>query len=240
MKRLFVALVMVMSVTAEGQNTRTTEKAAGDSALGQQKAASGAPSLADTEQWIKNTLAENSGNSLCNEFDSRKQPNSEYGADYSCRNQRYSLDFEGCKATFWTFNSHRSGRYVATSHPIFDEGEDRSNDKGNDSIVKFNLGDIDPKTIRAEEPYGWFGSLGKRTFHANKEQVNVCVATTDSILTITISFPFSLSGDHELFKIHELCWPTNNFVTVEPEYAPRFVKALTHAVELCGGKSSAF
>jgi hypothetical protein len=239
MKRLFVALVMVMSVTTVGQNTRTTEKAAGDSALGQQKAAISAPSLADTEQWIKNTLAENSGNSLCHEFDSSKQPGSEYGADYSCRNQHYSLDFEGCKATFWTFNSHRSGRYVGTGHPIFDEGED-SDEKGDNSIVKFNLGDIDPKTIRTEETYGSFGSLGKKTFHANIEQVNVCVATTDSAPTMTIIFPFSLSGDQKLFKIHELCWPRDNFVTVQPEYAPRFVKALTHAVELCGGKTSAF
>ncbi len=72
---------------------------------------------------------------------------------------------------------------------------------------------------------------------------DICLATTDSEPKMTLQYPYSTSstgGNHKPYKIHELCGIINNFVTVQPDYAPRFVKALTHAVELCGGKSSTF
>jgi hypothetical protein len=86
--------------------------------------------------------------------------------------------------------------------------------------------------------------MDKKTFYHNQAQIDVCVATTNSESSLNITFPFSpsfLRGDRKPYKIHELCGAANdNFVTVDPEYAPKFIKALTHAVELCGGKPSAF
>jgi hypothetical protein len=40
---------------------------------------------------------------------------------------------------------------------------------------------------------------------------------------------------------HEVGFPyPKGGIAVKPDYAPRFLKALRHAVELCGGKRSTF
>ncbi len=230
MKRLFVTLVMVISVTVMGQNAQTTEKPAGNSALGQRKAASSTPSLADTEKWITNTFDENSWAMFCREFDASK-PDSEFGEDFYCRYQHYLLDFEGCKVTFITKFSHLS--YILTKNPVSDGGDD----KDQTTMVVFNLGDIDPKTIQAAEPHGTFGRLDMKTVHSNDANVDVCFTTTDNKDAMILIFPYASS--HGAYKLSKLCG-SHNFITASPEYAPRFIKALTHAVELCGGKPSAF
>lgn len=219
-----------MSVTPMGQNTRVGQQSEANSALSQQKSAGGAPSLADTEKWITNTFDENSWAMFCRELDSSK-PDSEYGEDFYCRYQHYLLDFEGCKVIFTTEYSHMS--YILTRNPIADRGDD----KGQTTSVVFNLGDIDPQTIQAAEPHGTFGRLDRKTVHSNDPHVDVCLTTTGSNDNMTKVFPNSSS--HESFKKHTLCG-YDNFVTLHPEYAPRFIKAFTHAVELCGGKPSAF
>lgn len=198
-----------------------------------EEGANNKPSLADTEGWIKNTLAENTGQSICHEFDSSKQSGADYGPEFFCRSKSFELDFDGCKVTFYTFYSHRGVNLH--EKPESNNGDD----KADASIAEFNLRDIDPKTIQATDPYGTFGPLGNKTFHANSAQVDISLATTNSEETMTITHPNSPLSNKQ-FKLHALSGYVDNFVTVQPDYAPRFVKALTHAVELCGGKTSAF
>ncbi len=230
MTHLVLSMALVMSVTAMGQNTRVGQKSEANSALSQQKSAAGAPSLADTEKWITNTFSENSRAMFCREFNS-SDGDSEYGENFYCRYQKYYLDFEGCKVIFRTEYSHLG--YILTRNPVSEGGDD----KDQTTEVIFNLGDIDPQTIQAGEPHGTFGRLDRKTVHGNDPHVDVCLTTTDNNDTMTKIFPSS--SKHESFKEHTLCG-SENFVTLHPEYAPRFIKAFSHAVELCGGKPSAF
>jgi len=209
-----------------GQGTNNTAKPAGIPPLTQQKAPKNAPSLADTEKWILNTFTDHSGEVTCSEYYSSIS-GSTYGAEFDCFIQHYSLEFDGCKATLFTFHSH-SGLIMdrATGQMASHDGKDPSQDYK----VELNLGDIDPESIMAKDPRGTFGPIGKKTYHENVPQVDLCISTTDNANTMLQS---------SRFKLHELCnFP--QFVTVEPDYAPRLLNALKHAVELCGGKPSAF
>jgi hypothetical protein len=229
MKRLAFSMALAMAIPTIGQVARTLEKPIGASQSAQ-KVVGDAPSLADTEKWISNTFADNSGMLTCSEFDSNN-PGAEYGMEYGCFKDSYSLDFAGCNVTFYTFNSHEG--YLLTHDPVAysEDGKERN------SIAKFNLGNIDPKTIQAGDVWGAFGPLDKKKFHANPAQTNITLATTDSNDTITIEFPYA--SRPFTAKTNKL-GGSYGFITTSPEYAPRFVKALTHAVELCGGKASAF
>ncbi len=229
-KLWLVALLGGTFGVVPGHRSDLEDKPAAKSTSARQKTETGTPSLADTQKWIKNTFKENTGNASCEEFDSSK-PESETGEEFNCSYQRYLFDFDACRVTFFTLHSHRNHTLNRdTREWVFNDGEDEKEN----SVVHFNLADIDPKSILASEPRGAFGALKKKTSHDNSLPfVDICLETTDSANTITIRY----SGAP--FKIHKLCG-LDNFVTAKPEYAPRFVKALSHAVELCGGKSSTF
>ena len=238
MKTAALPLALVIAVCAAGRQKKAIQQPNGDSSSTQQTTASEAPSLADTQKWIKNTFAENSGQSLCHEFDSRlRQPEPEYGEEFACLIESYDLVLDGCKVTFYTFHSHRRYSLVPPVPAAAAQKWNNGDDKVRDFVAEFNLGDIDPKTIQVSEPWGTYGKLDKETYHPNLPQVYISLATTNNEDTIAIAFPYGVSHG-EQYKIHELGGiGYHNFVTIQPDYAPRFVKALTHAAELCGGKT---
>jgi hypothetical protein len=209
-----------------GQDTINAEQASGKPTTASN------PSLTETERWINNTFRDNSGESGCSEFDVITR-NEHHGPDFDCTYQKYSWEFDGCTAKLFTFNSHRKQtRDQTTGQLEIDNGDD----KKDDSLMEFQLRDIDPKSIRAEEPR-------RQTFRDIEwQEVDVCMTTTnseDKVLLWYVDAP-SFKDGHQPYKVHDACGFLNHFVTVKPEYAPRFVNALKHAVELCGGKPSAF
>jgi hypothetical protein len=188
------------------------------------------PTLAETEKWIMQTFStdSNSGRANCKEFNPA-QPASEYGTSFYCEYESYVLDLKGCDATLTILYSHRTQADITS-----DQKEEK-----NTSVLSFNLRDIDPSSILSKEPTGSFGPLKKKTYHYNIAAVEVDFSTTDGADSMEVTFPHA-PGPATPVKKHKCCDYFGSGIDLKPEYALRFVKAFRHAVELCGGKPSAF
>ena len=185
------------------------------------------PSLRDTSEWLRNTFPPRSGYKGCREFDSAK-PDAEYGEDFHCFVIRYAIDITGCEVKLYAFHSETGSSCPATGCVGFYSKRD-------DSIASFSLSDIDRSSIFLGEPYGSFGLLKDKTYHINVPEVDVHLSTTNAAKRIKLTF--SKTGD--VFQEDQL-GDVGTHIAVEPEYAPRFVKALQHGAMLCGAKPSAF
>jgi hypothetical protein len=187
-------------------------------------------SLAQTEEWINQTFTVdlNASRASCNEFDPDK-PGSEYGTGFYCLYEKYSLDLKGCRATLSISHSHRTHTLALTDQE----------DEKDSTMLSFNLRDIDPSTIRTGETTGSFGPLRGKTFHDNVPSVRVDFSTTNDADTMTLIYPHGHEPTTQ-YKKHKCCDSSGSGIDMKPEYAPRFVKAFRHAVELCGGKTSTF
>jgi hypothetical protein len=109
-----------------------------------------------------------------------------------------------------------------------------------------NLGDVDPTSVKAtdlihdtdittiKDPSLVNYSTGEVKDHP---YVFVTVRTTDDGDKVTSRTKINGGGLSE--KSHELGYPLEG-IALNPDYAPRFINALHHAAELCGGKASAF
>jgi hypothetical protein len=119
------------------------------------------------------------------------------------------------------------------------EIKEADEDKKETTVLFFNLHDIEPSSLKATEPTGSFGLLEKKTWHHNEPSADVHFETTDNAETMVLVYPYS---DHptKRYKKHVCCDVIGSGIAMKPEYAARFVKALRHAVELCGGKASVF
>jgi hypothetical protein len=189
-----------------------------------------ATSLAETEEWINQTFATdlNTGRAACNEFDPDKA-GSEYGPGFYCLYEKYSLDLKGCRVVLTISHSHRTHTLGLTDQE----------DAKETTVISFNLHDIDPSTVRSGEPTGSFGPLGGKTFHDNIPSVSVSFSTTNDADLMTLVYPHGHDPATQ-YKEHKCCDSSGSGIDMKPEYAPRFVRAFRHTVELCGGKTSAF
>lgn len=190
------------------------------------------PSLDETEGWIKQTFTnENTGRSNCGEYDPN-QPGVNFGSYTSCTYSAYKISFAACKVTLEVHES--TGGFGENG-----QKPDEYNFK-RDSLVSFDLSDIDPNTIKPDAPYGTYGDLKKRTHFDNPPwNVDVHFRTTNDANKIEVDYPFG-SDPGKPNGVHTCCDYIGFGLAVRPDYAPRFVKALRNAVELCGGKSSTF
>lgn len=109
-----------------------------------------------------------------------------------------------------------------------------------------DLADIDPASIKSSEPI--HDTVDDSIFTVRDHPyVFVTINTTnnkDSIISYTYWKENGESLKHREME-HLVGFPNIGDaakvgIAVEPEYAPRFMKALRHAVELCGGKPSTF
>ena len=108
-------------------------------------------------------------------------------------------------------------------------------------VVSFSLSDIDPTTIKAGAPHGQWGDLNKKTYHDNPPSyVDVSFGTTNEVNTIAVEHPSDNSPDYKPEMLHDCCGLLQPGLAVQPDCAPRFVKAFRNAVELCGGNPSTF
>ncbi|MGB6782194.1 MAG: hypothetical protein WCF17_17740 [Terracidiphilus sp.] len=197
------------------------------------------PSLGDTEAWIAQTFTdENTGRSDCNEFnyDGLGNVSEDPGPYMDCFSTSYdNLTIDQCGVTFEIHKLHSVVDKNGMHHEVMDTlGE----------TVTFDLGDIDPTSILGGSPYGRFGNSGKKTYHDNPPSyVDISVRTTNDSNRISVEYGLPrqpISKRHTPEMRHTCCGLIENGITVAPGYAPRFIKALRNAVELCGGKSSTF
>jgi hypothetical protein len=188
------------------------------------------PSLAETEEWITQTFTDmNTGKTLCGEFNSYV-PSSEYGPDLSCNFEFYTLEFDQCEVKFYTRYAHTLINAAQNIREL------AVRDQQMDYLLSFTLSDIDPTSISVTDlKQGSLGPLDKKTFHPNIPYVAVNFRTTNDKNSMVESKP---DGTGKM-AVHDCC-TFGSGIGMEPNYAPRFVRALRHAVELCGGKPSAF
>jgi hypothetical protein len=110
-----------------------------------------------------------------------------------------------------------------------------------------NLADIDPTSIKASAIiHDWDITTAKGPDQIDKDHpyVWVHIRTANDADSVTEFTPVpndaaSASGRFKKTNFHEVGFPPEG-IAVEPEYAPRLISALRHAVELCGGKPSTF
>ena len=186
------------------------------------------PSLQETEKWISQTFTdENTGRVDCGEFDPVTR--SDYGAYTDCFYSSYAIQFDECDVDLIIIKTERT------------DPNKVNNDGRDDSIVSFSLRSIDPATIKMGEPQRQFGNSDKKRFHSNDiVYVNLLFGTTDQAKTIGVRYPHSGRDASKVWPEHECCGLLQPGVALKPDYAPRFMKAFKHAVELCGGKYSLF
>lgn len=197
------------------------------------------PSLDDTEKWIVQTFtSENTGASACEEYsdDTMGDVSVGYGPYMECYNTSYNnLSIDQCRVMFEIHKLHSAlGKNGMHREVVDTMGK----------VVTFDLGDIDPTSILAGSPYGQFGNPGKKTYHDNPAlYLDISIRTTNDFNRIAIENGLPrqpISERHKPEMLHTCCGLVENGITVSPEYAPRFIKAMRHAVELCGGKPSTF
>jgi len=130
---------------------------------------------------------------------------------------RYSVSFNGCKMTLTANDYTRLGQRARS--PL-------------DSVISFNLSEIDPTTIKADESDYRLGV---------SPSVNVVFDTTDDENRITVYYPNDIGASGKTESVHRCCGILlNDGLAVAPEYAPHLTRALINAVRMCGGKASAF
>jgi hypothetical protein len=101
------------------------------------------------------------------------------------------------------------------------------------TIITFNLEDVDPHSVGAHvQPPPW----DKR-----RQDIEVFAETTDERPRISCNSSEKMKDgtDFCVFDVSEFRL-SFTFESFDSDYAKRFAKALGHAVELCGGKPSAF
>jgi hypothetical protein len=190
------------------------------------------PSLQATEDWISQTFnsGDNTGRSDCAEFEPGLSDH--YGSHIRCSKTDYRIQMDSCRVTFFltTYTTRSPG-----SDGQFLQIESRKK-----SVVSFDLHDIDPASIKAGETQWLFGNSGEKKFHGNFPAYSlVSIDTADEKDRISTVFP-TANGQSGPYMTHSYCSLTMPGIAVRPEYAPRFVKAMRHAAELCGGRSSPF
>lgn len=177
------------------------------------------PSLIETEHWIENTF---------------NNDNVGYFQNFSVDNtldQSYSITFEGCTLGF---EASEVQRYTS----------DGTHHERQSSVVYFaNLKDIDPSTIKV---YFYDVIKVRRAF------VGLMTTNNENKIT-TFMFPNDIKHlvspsvfRHEKHSTSELVFRGDSIpsdksgIVMAPDYAPRFINAMRHAVQLCGGKRSIF
>lgn len=177
------------------------------------------PSLAETEHWIENTFNGDNVGYL-------QMPSSD---DWI--HESYSAVFEGC-----TLGLESSKIHHYTANGIQHEQQS--------SVIYYvDLKDIDPASIKV---YFYHAMLMRLAFVG-------LLTTNDEDKITTIKFPNGIEDlvrpsafPHERHFAPELTSVGNSIpfdregIAMAPKYAPRFIKAMRHATELCGGRRSTF
>ena len=131
-------------------------------------------------------------------------------------------DAKSCSVSF----AYQTGPLEKNSYKIIDKPAFQL-------LEKFNLKDIDPKTIEAGKPlHANAGdmpadTMGPYAAFSATTRDNAKVISNFTILNPTVTQGPSYTSDSLIFN---LPYP----------YAARFTKAFKHAVTLCGGKPSSF
>ncbi|HEU0046775.1 MAG TPA: hypothetical protein VFQ43_04090 [Nitrososphaera sp.] len=201
-------------------------------AVGQITQQSSTPSLLETEAWITKAVENHASATQCTEYNPRMPGDStvENLVAFDCHRAEFYLTFDGCAATLVTVHTHRR------SDKSFVKQYDYERDKADNLRLVFNLADIDPSTIKTNPPQGSFGPLHTNTYHKNVPFMKVVFKTTNEKEVIR-KVVQGATRAYDSSEIDPAWWDSLAF---DLDYAPRFVHALKHAVELCGGKPSAF
>jgi len=132
-----------------------------------------------------------------------------------CLHVRYEVRFNGCRIRL-------TATYSSGLTALAESSKNASN-----AVVSFDFADIDPTTVKQDETLTGYS-------------VNVRFSTTDDGDKIRVEYPNDPDSKGKPELRHDCCGMLDDGIAVSPTYAPRLVKALTRAVRLCGGKSSAF
>jgi hypothetical protein len=199
---------------AAGNPAATRPENAGNGAAG---ASTGGPSLADTLGWIRDTLQNDPGAGYSFSIAFQVMGANGWGSHLSS----YSLHQEqGCQVVLVAKDTAQSGSdgiYGSTQAPYTAS-----------STYSLDLSEVDPKSV---------SSLAGQT------QINP--STTISGGDVTYSqLLFKATGNRLVFDRSGSA-PSKSaifdaFRVRSPETAARLVNAFKHAIELCGGKPSAF
>ena len=189
-------------------------------------------SLSETDEWINNTfehgVAENTtGYFDCSDSQGQSIKPELLGTDRwnpaDCLRIDYYLTMTGCGASLVGDSS--ISRRESYLKPL--EKDHETHD-----FISFNLKDIDPASVRMEAREIW----QRVTFNTyNNRDAMTAVEPGDN-------WKPEDGPQGKPFKIHDFTYMVflGGGIYMQPEYAPRFIKAFQHAIDLCGGKSSAF
>lgn len=168
------------------------------------------PSLAETLDWMKNALA-SSGT-----ITTIVRNGNDGSISYSNRTSESLESSESCQVTFKDFTLIGSGGNSFTT------------------TYTVNLGDIDPSSMKLTEKN--VSNMGAQT--ASESGVRIDVETTNLAKTIAKTAEQELGGKQD--QPHTFHVSSFRLFLSDKDVGARFEKALSHAIELCGGKKSAF
>jgi hypothetical protein len=189
-------------------------------------------SLSETDEWINNTfehgVAENTtGYFDCSDSQGQSIKPELLGTDRwnpaGCQRIDYYLTMTGCGVSL--VGDSTMSRRESYLKPL--EKDHETHD-----FISFNLKDIDPVSVRMEAREIW----QRVTFNTyNNRDAMTVVEPGDN-------WKPEDGPQGKPFKIHDFTFMVflGSGIYMMPDYAPRFVKAFQHAIELCGGKQSAF
>jgi hypothetical protein len=242
MKCVVLTVAMVVAISAVGQQTNAGKKPPGDLVPSQQKVVSDSPPLSDTVDFMNRVLADDSAGTMT----------SSGGCDVSLVRQRLgdvTLP-SGAKKVPGNYQTGIPDRYEYLWR-VFDPASHLRSD--------FNLKDIDPDSVKVIEAFSIetiahrgdstnpiLPSKDRSIVSFSASNLAKAIHQTDFVDRNTIKnkhengteigFLFEPGTSSRLAKDRngDLLLFENNGMAL------RFTKAFKHAVELCGGKPSAF
>lgn len=182
------------------------------------------PSLQETLSWMDSTFnAHSNGGSF------GRGEEIIYDGSEIFKRKTQIFTYDGCKITLV-------------------EKEDPSSSIGKtmymDTISKFNLRDVDPSSIRISKldahQAGHRCDIDPKHMICDLANIDFEIRNQEPLIDkqIHATFPKLEGKDHE--NVHQSKSYMAVWVFDDPEYADRFAKAFINAINLCGGKRSAF
>jgi hypothetical protein len=174
------------------------------------------PSLSETLAWMDSTYNPHSNGGSWGH--GRREI---YGSGKLLSNHIASFEYDGCSMII-----------TVTEDPI-----DPIYNKDYPSIsYKFNLGDIDPVSLRTIKSESWYGGIACNIGNDSAcDLAEIDFQTHNQLPLIERDYPNSPPEFRGVTHTMEA-----DFILDDIPYSVRFARAFRHAVELCGGKPSTF
>jgi hypothetical protein len=225
-KFLAVVFVLLMAVAVSQAQDQQQKAAAGAKAKSGKTTTDKGPTLDETMNWLKQTLAaEGAGYEIYTESGTGFAGRDNYSMATSIQN------FEGCNITLQQV-------YKINSHVDIANGPTTDHGFVQNYVIKLNFADLDPSSIHARQKPPMTGSAENTWVRVSAPTILLELKASNDAKKIAYST--TATQDNVTGPKSESTASSLTIWLANEELAGKVSKALSRAISLCGGKASLF